>query len=200
MKKCPNTLCNEPDHPSDAIYCHNCGSKLTKKKKWLGVIVTVIVVILSVIALLAVFSDINQSTDTYFETENNDYETFVSTTIRLHNEGVENDDFGKLEKVYANFVKRYHSIYNVSRDEVIEKYRNYNEKFGVYGKHISIRWNTLQTWKNPDGSFSVVYIEDFHIDRYDKTKYSDFVLEKHIELDEDYKITSIYDVQLSKSK
>lgn len=82
---------------------------------------------------------------------------------------------------------------------VIDKYRNYNQKFGVYGKYISVRWNTISV-NEINGRSYVTYIYDYHIDRMDKSKYSNYEIEKHLEFDEDYRIVSEYDVQLSKSK
>lgn len=102
-------------------------------------------------------------------------------------------------ELYAPFVKRYHDVYNIDVSNVADKYANYDKKFGVYGKHSSVRWNTL-TYEIVGNMISVQYVEDYTIDRYDASKYSIFVLEKHLELDRDYHIVSVYDIQLSKSK
>ena len=101
--------------------------------------------------------------------------------------------------LYAPHVKRYASAYDKDVDYVAGCYSRYDEKFGVYGKHSSVRWNTVSYNKSND-IISLTYIEDYTIDRFDPSKYSVFVLEKHFELDENYKIISVYDVQLSKSK
>lgn len=78
--------------------------------------------------------------------------------------------------MYAFDVKKHYNIYDATNGEVVARYRNYDSKFRVYSKQASIRWNTLQIWKNTN-AYSVVYIE-----RENKSNYSDFVLEKHIEL------------------
>ena len=102
-------------------------------------------------------------------------------------------------ELYAPFVKRYHDAYNIDVSDVADKYANYDKKFGVYGKHSNVRWNTLSYEKEGD-VISVQYVEDYTIDRHDDSKYSIFVLEKHLELNREYRIVSVYEIQLSKSK
>lgn len=102
-------------------------------------------------------------------------------------------------ELYAPRVKRYASAYDKDVDYVADCYSRYDEKFGVYGKHSSVRWNTVSYNKSNNG-ITLTYIEDYSIDRIDPSKYSIFVLEKHFELNENFQIVSVYDVQLSKSK
>ena len=124
----------------------------------------------------------------------------VVQIVEVFSKAEESDDFEVISQSYATNVRRYHNSYNISNKKVMENYVNYDKMFGVNGKHISVRWNTLEVQNLPSGEVSVVYVEDFSIDRKDKNKYSKFVLEKHVDLDKDYKIVSIYDVQLEKSK
>ena len=102
-------------------------------------------------------------------------------------------------ELYAPHVKRYASAYDKDVDFVAGCYSRYDEKFGVYGKHSSVRWNTVSYSKLNNG-IELTYIEDYTIDRFDPSQYSIFVLEKHFELDENYQISSVYDVHLSQSK
>lgn len=102
-------------------------------------------------------------------------------------------------KLYAPQVKRYHNSYDTNVVHVAECYANYDSKFGVYGKHSQVRWETLNYVKTNNG-YNVTYIEDYSIDRYDTSKWSVFVLRKHIELDENFRIISVYDDQISRSK
>lgn len=190
MKKCQNVLC-DANNPNVAIYCHMCGDKLPVRKRHYGWILAVMVSILLSGGLICYFN-CNYTTNTYNK-------SYIITQIETLCNAVENDDFVIIESIYALHVKRYHSIYNISRDVVIDKYRNYNQKFGVYGKYISVRWNTISV-NEINGRSYVTYIYDYHIDRMDKSKYSNFEIEKHLEFDEDYRIVSEYDVQLSKSK
>lgn len=102
-------------------------------------------------------------------------------------------------KLYAPKVNRYHDSYNTNVDHVADCYANYDTKFGVYGKHSQARWEPLNYSRTNNG-FIVTYIEDYSIDRYDISKWSVFVLRKHIELDDNFQIISVYDDQISRSK
>ncbi len=102
-------------------------------------------------------------------------------------------------ELYASQVKRYFNAYDIDPKYVAECYERYDEKFLVYGKHSNVRWNTV-SYTLTDDMVYLTYIEDYSIDRKDKSKYSIFVLEKHFELNMDFHIVSVYDVQLSKSK
>jgi serine/threonine protein kinase len=104
-----------------------------------------------------------------------------------------------VSQLFAPTVKRYFSAYDKDRSFVADSYKRYDDTFQVYGKHSSVRWNTV-SFTESNGNIQLTYVEDYSIDRYDNTKYSIFVLEKHFELNSDFKIVSLYDVQLSKSK
>ena len=104
-----------------------------------------------------------------------------------------------VSQLFAPTIKRYFSAYDKDRSYVADSYKKYDDVFQVYGKHSNVRWNTV-SFTESNGSIQLTYEEDYSIDRYDNTKYSIFVLEKHIELNSDFKIVSLYDVQLSKSK
>ena len=123
----------------------------------------------------------------------------IEDFIQKYSQYTVNNNFQGLRELYAPTVERYHNAYNKDREYVIDCYKRYDKKFKVYGKHSSIRWNTLEI-KQKGNLFVIVYIEDYSVDRYDATKDKYFVLEKHIELDENYQIVSVYDVQISKRK
>lgn len=206
MKRCPKC---KADNPDDAKFCHMCGYALKNNSNILVKVLACFVVIAIIAGGVVLLTQINESqlpnnykTEPVYDTEPGlteiDYETHIRNTIQTLCDATTNNDYERIADVYAYNVKRYHGIYNVTKNEVIERYKNYDNKFGVYGKRISVRWNTLRVWKNSDGGYSVVYVEDYHIDRYDNSKYTDYVLEKHLELDEDYKVVSVYDNQLSK--
>ncbi|MBR6018143.1 MAG: zinc-ribbon domain-containing protein [Paludibacteraceae bacterium] len=110
-----------------------------------------------------------------------------------------NDNINGMYEIYAPTLGRFHDIKKqVSREDVIDTYRRYNSKFGVYGKSASYRWETLSIHRVSNTRAEVVCVQDYHIDRYDESKYTDFVLEQHFVINENYQIVSIYDVQLSK--
>lgn len=102
-------------------------------------------------------------------------------------------------ELFAPSVKRYYSTYDTDSDYVADCFARYDEAFSVYGKHSSVRWNTV-SYNTLGDRIYLTYVEDYSIDREDRSKYSVFVLEKHFELNMDYKVVSVYDVQLSKSK
>lgn len=104
-----------------------------------------------------------------------------------------------VHQLYAPQVERYFDNRNETVDQVAQHYAKYDNVFGVYGKHSKVRWNTLSYYKTGN-RYVVTYIEDYIIDRYDNSKNSIFALEKHIELNSDFKVVSVYDVQLSKTK
>jgi len=123
----------------------------------------------------------------------------VKSFVKEYSELTETGRTDLVYKLYAPMVDRYHDVYNVSAQLVAEKYANYDKKFGVYGKHSQVRWNTLSF--EIDGEIiHVQYIEDYTIDRYDDSKYSIFELEKHIDLNNEFRVISVYDRQLSKKK
>ncbi len=110
----------------------------------------------------------------------------------------QSDNFDGLETIFAPQLLRYYKAKNISRSEVIENYRNYDSSFGVYGKSSSYRWETLSIKRISDTRAEVVCIKDYHIDRVDENKPSDFVLEMHFVIDNNYQVVSVYDNQLSK--
>jgi len=61
---------------------------------------------------------------------------------------------------------------------------------GNDGRYFNVRWNTLEVYE-VGGFFSINYLLDYSIDRYDKTKPSKFLIEKHIKLNQNYQIVSI---------
>ena len=126
-------------------------------------------------------------------------ESHLKNVISFYCRAIVNNDFAELRKLYAPVLERYHSAYNEDRETVVGRHKRYDEVFGVYGKHSSIRWDSFKAAKNEMG-YDVVVVEDYRIDRYDKSKMSMFVLEKHFRLNNNYEIVSVWDVQLSKSR
>lgn len=103
-----------------------------------------------------------------------------------------------VRQLFAPQVERYFDARNETVDEVAQHFAKYDEVFGVYGKHSKVRWNTVSYYKSGN-RYMLTYVEDYTIDRFDESKYSIFVLEKHFELNSDFKVVSVYDVQRSRS-
>lgn len=211
MRKCTNC---QAENPNDALCCHMCGNKFVKtinhqpstrvkpgdKNVLIKLFLYCIGLVVSVFIILCLNPEILNPNKEPISTTHFYDESRVRNAIRGYHEAVEVNDYDGVSKAYADHVLRYHDANNLSNYEVVEKHKNYDSMFGVYGKHISVRWNTLHVDRTSDNEISVVFIEDYSIDREDKTKYSKFVLEQHIILNADYKIISIYDVQLQKER
>lgn len=110
------------------------------------------------------------------------------------------NDFETLASIYAPTVLRFQDAYNKDRDYVIECHQQYDNTFKVYGKHSSIRWDSFRMNMASNGTVDAIIVEDYSIDRQDKSRYSVFVLEKHFIIDSAYHIVSVYDNQLSRKK
>ena len=184
---------------SDSVYCEFCGMKVETetppKKKgsrflWLAVALGIIIG--------AVQVSLRQCNRDTADKASQDKEMAIRT-INRYNDALLSNDFATLSTVYADKVERYFDAYDQTNAEVIKHNEKYDATFKVTGKHTSVRWETLKVERLSDGDLSVVYIEDYSIDRKDKSKYSKFVLEKHLILNKQYKIKSIYDVPLDRS-
>lgn len=118
----------------------------------------------------------------------------VKHLISSYCDAVTAGDFDQLRKLYAYSINRYHSKNNTTVDYVIDSHIRYDERYGVYGKRFDIRWGSLDIAdSDSEGKTSVSVIMDYHIDRQDETKKSDFVLRKHFVLNQDKKIIEEYD-------
>lgn len=120
--------------------------------------------------------------------------------IAIYSKAVEENDFETISRLFASHVRRYIDADSLSNSEVIKKHRIYDEKYGVIGKRVNIRWETWEEIQLADGEVSVNYIEDYNIDRKDTTKQSKFILKYYVIFDKEGKIMSIYYDELQKSK
>lgn len=121
-------------------------------------------------------------------------------SIAIYSKAVEENDFDAISQLFASHVRRYIDSDSLSNSEVINMHRNYDEKYGVLGKHVNVRWETWEELQLADGEVSVNYVEDYNIDRKDTTKKSKFVLKYYVTFDKDGKIVSIYYDELPKSR
>lgn len=123
-------------------------------------------------------------------------------TIALYSKAIEENDFETISQSYAAQVRRYFKATDISNAKVVRDFKNYDQKFGVSGKHVSIRWETWETELLPNGEMLVDFIEDYKNDIVDstKSKKSDYVLHYHVILDKEGKIVSIYYDELPNNK
>lgn len=113
-------------------------------------------------------------------------------TIGLYIKAIQENDFETISDVFAPHVRRYINAFDKSNQEVVNIHKKYDNRFGVTGKHVTIRMETWESTLLPDGELSVDFIEDYRIDRIDTTLKSQYVLYYHVQLDPDGKIVSIY--------
>lgn len=122
--------------------------------------------------------------------------------IALYSKAIEENDFETISQSYAAQVRRYFKATDISNAKVVRDFKNYDQKFGVSGKHVNIRWETWETELLPNGEVLVDFIEDYKNDIVDstKSKKSDYVLHYHVILDKEGKIVSIYYDELPNNK
>ncbi len=125
-------------------------------------------------------------------------ETAVRNTLQRFASAYSENDFATIGRIYAPQVERFHNARNISRGEVVDDCRRYDDTFKVYTKRSEIRWNTFEMYELDNGRVSVTYLEDFYLDREDPSKPTYFLLRKHIILNSDCQIVSIYDDQIEK--
>jgi hypothetical protein len=208
--KCPH--CGK-EITNGSKFCEFCGKPVKQKNNNLVAIIIALVVLLLGACCAILFLAVDHHGTTYEIYQETPTDTImavdpvdefpvrdkVKDMLKRFLSYSINDDYDGLREIYAPTLGRYHDIKKqISRDEVIDKHRNYNSKFGVYGKHGSYRWETLTIKRISNTRAEVVCVQDYYIDRYDNTKYTDFVLEQHFVINDNYQIVSIYDVQLSK--
>ena len=177
-----------------------------KSKKTLKIVIPITIAIGILIAIIVGIAikhdnttDTTDTTETYEALDTFPNEMRIKDVLREYCRANANNDFTSLENLYAPYVVRFQAAHNESRDQVINRHRRYDKVFKVYGKYSSIRWDTFQYYENSNGEIEAIIVEDYSIDREDKSKVSVFVLEKHFTLNKDYQIVSVWDNQLSKS-
>lgn len=126
-------------------------------------------------------------------------ENVVKYIIQLYSWANEKNDFETISQLYADNVRRYCKKNNVSNEDVVKCYKNYDSTFEIKGKRSQVRWNTLEVKCLPNGEMTVAYTEDFSLERKDtnSTKPSSYVLRKNMVLDANVKIVSLYDSIIS---
>ncbi len=166
----------------------------------IGVIIAVVVLLCG--GLYLVLHNQNKTEDVLMCPSNVNFpdENRIRNVVSSYCTAICENDFEALTNLYAPKVLRYQDAYDKDRDYVIGCHQRYDNTFKVHGKHSSIRRETFKMEPISNNRVSVVVVEDYSIDREDKSKYSVFVLEKHFVIDSAYHIVSVYDNQLAKSK
>lgn len=127
-------------------------------------------------------------------------EEIIKDVIGTYLNAQANNDFNSLYETYAPMVEKFHDASYLTRSEVLAKEQRYDSVFQVYGKYSAVMWETFRIEWASSNRVAVIVVEKFDIDRVDKNKLRHFVLEKHITLNDDYQIVSVWDNQLSAKK
>lgn len=110
----------------------------------------------------------------------------------------DNNVYNRLMHMFWYDVDRFQNETNISREEVVSLIKRDKANSGIISSTSRPRWNTM-TIKDlsPYEGFSIVFMEDYEIERTDKNKATKFVLENHVEMDYNFNITSIYQRTIS---
>ena len=103
----------------------------------------------------------------------------------------ENGKYDELENMYAPRLKRYFGKYDVDRVAAMAEAKQYDEKYQVLGKKAQVRWNTLDIKRTDNNNITVSYILDYVLERRNKEKPTEYVLNINLELDANNQIVSI---------
>lgn len=111
----------------------------------------------------------------------------------------ENNDFDNLKYLYASNVDRFHSLYNITREEVMRNWMQYDTMFKVKPntKQYSVVWNSLKIAED-GANILVEYEVKYSMGRYEPNKPSWFHLKVYMKLNASYEIVSIYEDILQK--
>jgi len=130
----------------------------------------------------------------------------VKNVINQYYTILKNNQYDKLDNLYAYNVNRYFGESNVRGASIKERTRKYEEdNLGIYEKNFNVRWNTFEIGvvvplndDRTDGNkASVSYILDYDLNCR-KLGYKEFIIKMYIEINEDYKIVSIYEDIISR--
>lgn len=124
--------------------------------------------------------------------------TKIKNLISDYYYNIERNNYSRLESLFNTYIKRYFNKYGLSRNEVIEMIKSYDNQFGVTSKEAKIRWNTFEVSKLEHGGYKINFILDYSLNRINNNKASNFTIDTYIEMTLDYKICSIYENILSR--
>lgn len=102
--------------------------------------------------------------------------------------------YSELTSMFTDYVKRYYNTYDVTPSQIIKDLKSYKQTIGIVTEDIYVDWNTLNISKSGDIT-SINYDAAYITDKKDKTKTTVYQLKMYVDLDQQYKICSIYEVQ-----
>ena len=117
----------------------------------------------------------------------------IKRIINSYYDALLNNKFNALNAIYSEKMKRFFSLFNVSKEEAINGARSYDKIFGVISKETNVRWETLVVKQSGNSSYFVDFTMDYRLVRKNKSKPSKFVLDIIMEIDSEGKVCSIYE-------
>lgn len=107
------------------------------------------------------------------------------------------EDWNSLLSIYSTKLNRFYDRFNVDNFETVTSAKNYKSQFGITRADYDIRWNTLNYVSSNVGT-EIRFTMDYKIERKDKNKASNFVLDIIMVIDENQQIKSIYENIISR--
>lgn len=107
------------------------------------------------------------------------------------------EDWNSLLSIYSTKLNRFYDRFNVDNFETVTSAKNYKSQFGITRADYDIRWNTLNYVSSNVGT-EIRFTRDYKIERKDKNKASNFVLDIIMVIDENQQIKSIYENIISR--
>lgn len=108
-------------------------------------------------------------------------------------------DYPKLRTFYSEKLDRYYSDFNVAAASAVSDSKDYWVKFHITRANNTISWNTLDIQKMNNNDIEVRFNMDYSIERANTRKTTTFNINIIIILDQQMRITSIYEDILSRS-
>ena len=127
-----------------------------------------------------------------FQRTGHPYEKEIKSTLTEYFYYWDNNVYNRLMHMFWYDVDRFQNETNISREEVVSLIKRDKANSGIISSTSRPRWGTMTINNLPYEGFSIVFIEDYEIERTDKNKATKFVLENHVEMDQYFNITSIY--------
>jgi serine protease Do len=122
----------------------------------------------------------------------NDEQNEIKKTIDGYYSSQLNSDYGDMKNYLNDYLDRFYTYYNISKEQVIQSVYDYNISKGITPKTCNVDWNSVLITKKTDGytaSFNMLYV----IMRREANKPTQFNLKLFFELTSNFKIKSAYE-------
>ncbi len=114
-------------------------------------------------------------------------------TINNYYKSLTEQRYSELTSLYSDQIQRYYNTTDVTPNQIIQDLESYDQKLGIVSKNVYVDWNTLDITKNGDNtslSYNIAYVINT------ASKSSVYQLKMHVDIDQQYRIYSIYEENL----